>query len=295
MTDLHYTILTSRTVLKISGDDARSFLQGLVSNDLDRVSATHAIYAAFLTPQGKFLHDMFIASVGGELFLDCEAARADDLKKRLSLYRLRAKVEIAPAPEMNVAALFGPDILNHLQLSDEPGQARTLDAGEGDGTIYVDPRLAAAGARAIVRKADQLAELGLSTGTEDEYDRHRLNLGLPDGSRDIVVDKALLLESGFEELNGVDFDKGCYMGQELTARTKYRGLVKKRLMPVAIAGDAPPPGTEILAGGKNAGELRSSAGGHGIALIRLEALEAGHPMIAGDAEITPARPDWAAF
>jgi hypothetical protein len=126
----------------------------------------------------------------------------------------------------------------------------------------------------------------------------RLTLGVPDGSRDLVVEKSILLESGFDELNGVDWQKGCYIGQELTARTKYRGLIKKRLLPVTIAGPLPAPGTPVLLGTEDAGEMRSASDGMGLALLRLEALGAASaekPLTAGQARLTPRRPDWAKF
>ena len=143
--------------------------------------------------------------------------------------------------------------------------------------------------------ASAFSSLGFITGEMSNYERLRLSLGLPNGSRDMEVEKATLLESGFEELNGVDFDKGCYLGQELTARTKYRGLVKKRLMPVRIYGDPPAPGTEITQNGKNAGELRSTVDDIGMALIRLEALKSDNPLIAGQATLSPQKPEWADF
>jgi folate-binding protein YgfZ len=144
-----------------------------------------------------------------------------------------------------------------------------------------------------------LRELGFVPSNLADYERLRLECGLPDGSRDLVVEKAILLESNFDELHGVDWNKGCYMGQELTARTKYRGLVKKRLLPVEIAGAAPPAGTPVLLGDKDAGEMRSAADGKGLALLRLEQLERALKgegrLTAGDAVLTPHKPDWAAF
>jgi len=152
-------------------------------------------------------------------------------------------------------------------------------------------------AEAVLRKA------GLVKATTAEYDRLRLSLGLPDGSRDLVVDKSILLESGFDELNGVDWKKGCYMGQELTARTKYRGLVKKRLVPVVLDGPPPQPGTQVTLAGREAGEMRSAAatekGGIGLALLRLESLaeadQAEGGLRAGDVRVTPAKARWMAF
>ena len=170
------------------------------------------------------------------------------------------------------------------------------------GVVYVDPRLAAVGARAVLPAAgagDALEAAGLTREDPAGYDALRLAHGLPDGSRDLVVEKAVLLESNFEELNGLDWDKGCYLGQEVTARTKYRGLVRKRLLPVEIEGATPPPDTAVMAGEKEAGRMRSAANGRGLALLRLDAVaaarESGTPLTAGAARITPRTPDWANF
>ena len=127
------------------------------------------------------------------------------------------------------------------------------------------------------------------------YDRLRLSLGVPDGSRDLTIEKAILLESGFDELNGVDWQKGCYIGQELTARTKYRALIKKRLMPVTVDGPLPPPGTPVMAGDQEAGEMRSGRDGVGLALLRLEAVTESKPLTAAGAKLTPQKPAWANF
>ena len=294
-----HVLLDDRGLLAVSGADRRAFLQGLISNDVDKVAGDRAIYAALLTPQGKYLHDFFVAELGETLYLDGEAARLDDLGRRLGLYKLRSKVTIAPAgPGWAVAALIGPEALAKLQLPSEPGRARAFAGG----LAYVDPRLAAAGARAIVPAegaASALEAAGFAAAPRTDYDRLRLSLGLPDGSRDLLVEKSILLENGFAELNGVDWDKGCYMRQELTARTRYRGLVKKRLMPVRIQGPAPAPGTPLLLGDKDAGEMRSASGDLGLALIRLEALEeaaaSGTALTAGAARVTPIKPDWLAL
>ncbi len=288
-----YVMLERRGVVALGGPDVRDYLQGLVSNDVAKVAPDRAIYAALLTPQGKFLHEMFITADDERLLLDCEADRRDDLMRRLKIYRLRAKVTIDDrTADLVVVALIGA--ATALGLRPTPGHA-TAFAG---GIAYTDPRLAAIGARAVLPRAgaaEALSAAGLAAAPAAEYERRRLGLGLPDGSRDMMVEKATLLESGFEELNGVDWDKGCYMGQELTARTKYRGLVKKRLVPVAIEGPAPEPGTPVLRGGKQAGEMRSAGTGLGLALMRLEALAEDGPFTAGDARLTPRKPDWAAF
>jgi folate-binding protein YgfZ len=158
--------------------------------------------------------------------------------------------------------------------------------------VLTDPRLAGLGAR-IVADRRHLASLpGLAPTDVAAYDRHRLEHGVADGSRDLVPDKSILLESGFDELNGVDWQKGCYVGQELTARTKYRGLIKKRLFPVRIEGPMPPPGTIVTLDGKDAGEMRSSRDGLGLALLRLEAVAAARPLSADASTLTPLRPDW---
>ncbi len=268
-----YAVLSDRALLRIGGPEARPFLQGLVSNDVDKVGPTQAVYAALLTPQGKFLHDFFIYERDGALLLDVESARRDDLAKRLKLFKLRSKVTMEPADDLVVVAAWG-------------------EGAERAGTA--DPRLIEAGARLVLPKGETPA--GLTAADAAAYDAHRLSLGLPDGSRDMEVEKSVLLECGFEELHGVDFDKGCYMGQELTARTKYRGLVKRRLMPVAIEGAAPAPGTPITLDGRDAGEMRSARGSAGIALIRLDALEKaridGRPLMAGETPLAAWTPSW---
>jgi len=280
MTQASFVVLEDRGILAVSGPDRRSFLQGLVSNDVEKVAADRAVYAALLTAQGKYLHDFIMVEHGEAIWLDAEAARLADLKRRLSLYRLRARVAIDERPELAAAAVFGDGALDALGLPREPGTART----EVDGPIMVDPRLVELGARAIrprERIRSDLAGGDLAETDFATYDRHRLALGVPDGSRDLVLEKSILLESGFEELHGVDWQKGCYIGQELTARTKYRGLIKKRLRPVQIDGPAPEPGTIITRDGHEAGEMRSSRDGIGLALLRLDAVEAGGPLMAG--------------
>lgn len=288
-----YSVLAARGVLAIEGDDRVAFLQGLVSNDMTKVGPTRALYAALLTPQGKYLHDFFVAAEGDRLFIDAEAARLDDLARRLRQYKLRSKVTIADAcASRMIVAAFGPGVAARFGLAPETGAARAW----GDGVAFVDPRLAALGLRLIVPDASTVEALGLAPANADDYDRMRLAHGVPDGSRDLAIEKSVLLEAGFDELNGVDWRKGCYVGQELTARTHYRGLVKRRLMPVAIDGPTPAPDTAVMLGASEAGEMRSARDRRGIALLRLEAVAAAArdhmPFTAGAAKLTPIQPDW---
>ena len=304
MSETFFLLPETRSVLTVAGDDRAAFLQGLISNDASKIGPGRAIYAAFLTPQGKYLHDFSVAASrspsGGEQFLmDAAAARSADLLKRLSMYRLRSKVTIADVGnEWAVAVIYGAGALDILHLPPEAGAA----VAAGNGVVFTDPRLPGLGARAFLPKSEALAWLtarGLTQGDASGYDRLRLALGIPETDRDLIPDKSILLESGFDELNGVDWQKGCYMGQELTARTKYRGLVRKRLLPVTIEGPAPEIGAVITAGDKEVGELRSRAadGSIGLAMLRLEALDAlrkgsSVTLYAGTTKLTPTLPDW---
>ncbi|MEO3430965.1 folate-binding protein [Pelagibius sp. CAU 1746] len=298
MADSKAVVLEHRGVLRIGGAERRDFLQGIVSNDVTRVTSESAVWTAFLTPQGKFLHEFFLIEREDAFLADCEAERAADLARRLKLYKLRAQVTIEAADDLAVAALFGAGALAKLELPAEPGRARPFAGG----LAFVDPRLPELGARILLPKAGAeaaLGEAGFSMTALADYDALRIAAGVPDGSRDLEVEKATLLESGFDELHGIDWDKGCYMGQELTARTKYRGLAKKRLIPVEIAGPAPEPGTAITRDGKESGTLRSAVahngGSIGLALLRLDALADGAPLMAGETEVTPRKPAWAEF
>lgn len=255
--------LPDRAVLEVSGDDRVPFLQGLVSNDVAAAAPGRAVWAALLTPQGKYLADFFILADGARLLLDCESAQAAMLTPRLARFRLRSKVSITPLPLLVYAAWDG--------------------APDRDALIAPDPRLPDAGFRLLAA-----APLAADADAAD-WDRHRLALGLPE-PRDMEAEKSVLLEAGFDELHGVSWDKGCYMGQELTARTKYRGLVKRRLIPVAIAGEAPAPGTPITAEGREVGTMRSAREGMGMALLRIEALE--QPLACGAARLEPRMPLW---
>lgn len=295
-------VLDRRGLIAVKGEDSREFLQGLISNDINKVSENQAIYAALLTPQGRYLHDFFIALLGEALILDCEAERRADLMRRFAFYKLRSKVTLEDVSEtFLVAALIGEAALGSLGLDGEPGRAASF----GGGVVFADPRLGALGARAILPRAGaesvltRIGFLPAGAGTAEDYERLRLSLGVPDGSRDLEVEKAFPMENGFDELNGLDWNKGCYMGQELTARIKHRGLVKKRLMPVAVDGPLPAPGTPVMLGNSEAGEIRSGMEKIALAVLRLEAVSEaraeGVILTAGEAGIMPFTPDWASF
>jgi folate-binding protein YgfZ len=296
MVEIAYIISGDRGVLEVAGEDRQTFLQGLVSNDVTKATATRAIHAALLTPQGKYLHDFHIVALGDALYLDGEAARLADLKKRLGMFRLRSKVTLTDVSDALAAVVaFGDGAAARFGLPEEPGAA----AAFADGVAYVDPRLAALGVRLLLPRAAlpaALDGLGLVPGDDAAYDRLRLGHGVPDGSRDLQTDKAILLEAGFDELHGIDWNKGCYMGQELTARTKYRALIKKRLLPVGVDGTLPAPGTLVMLRDAEAGEIRSGRDGMALALLRLDAVDeaarTGEPLTAAGARLSATRPDW---
>jgi folate-binding protein YgfZ len=237
------THLPGRSVLRVTGADRVTFLNGLVSNDVALAAPGRAVWAALLTPQGKWLSDFFITADADTLYLDIEAAHAETITQKLTRFRLRADVHITPSA-LSVFAAWG-------------------GAPEG---LTPDPRLPEAGHRI-------LAETHPTSAPFEAWDAHRIALGLPDGSRDLEQDKTILLEAGFDELNGISWTKGCYMGQELTARTRYRGLIKKRLLPVKATAPLGPPGTPVLQDAREVGTLRSVLGKQALALLRLDALE----------------------
>ncbi len=296
MSKTFYTLLPDRAVIRVSGPDRVSFLQGLVSNNIETITADKSGYGALLTPQGKFLFDFFVYQQDEDsLLIECERGengeRAAELFKKLRMYKLRAKVELTDVTESyDVIAVFGDDALSTLSLDLAPGTTGHL----AEGIKAVDPRLSAIGARILLPKNSlaEMAAIGASESDVETYHQLRVSLGLPNGSEELEIEKSILLENGFEELGGVDFKKGCYMGQELTARTKYRGLVRKRLLPIKIDGSAPEARTAIMNGDKEAGIIRSIHGDHGLALIRLERISDDADLRAGDAKITVVVPDW---
>ncbi|TAJ83935.1 folate-binding protein [Reyranella sp.] len=284
MTGSTFCLLPHRSVIAVSGADRVEFLQGLISNDTTKVAPGQAIWAALLTPQGRFLNDMFVADAGGAtLLLETERERAAALAKKLKMYTLRSKATVEDrSATMEIAVAFGDDASKALGL-------------DSSAVSFIDPRLEGLGVRVIApagQAAALLAARGFAEAPLAAYDSLRLALGVPDGSRDLTVEKALLLENGFDELNGVDWKKGCYMGQELTARTKYRALIRKRLFPVKVEGALPEPGAPVLLDGEEVGELRSGSGDRALALLKVEAARGGGALTVGDARVTPEIPPW---
>lgn len=240
--DAFFVKLPGRGLIHMEGEDRISFLQNLISNDMGLLQKQKSLYACLLTAQGKFLHDFFIQQGDGFLLIDCEGgARAQDLYQRLNLYRLRAKVKISVEEHNDVYAVFGQQ------------------------TGVPDPRHGAMGWRTF-EKSQEIEEKPFA-----EWDRHRIRLCVPDGSRDMAVEKSTLLECNIDRLNGICFKKGCYVGQELTARMHHRGLAKKHLYAIE-GGSLPAPGADIMIDGRLTGEMRSSCGDLGLALLRDEAL-----------------------
>jgi folate-binding protein YgfZ len=240
--------LSDRAVIALEGPEARAFLQGLVTNDLTDLAPGYGLYAALLSPQGKILFDFLVAEGDGAVLLDCQAASAEALVRKLKLYRLRAKIEIALRPQLSVYA----------GLTGRPAERAVT---------FADPRLAALGPRSIGAVAEMPAELpGPAI-----YHAARLALGVPEGS-DFGSDKIFALDAGLDELHAIAFGKGCYIGQELTARMKHRGTARKRLLTVSADAALPASG-DVMAGGSVIGELVAAYGSKGFALVRLDRLE----------------------
>ena len=254
-------MLTDRAVIAVSGPDWRPFLQGLITQDVETLAEGELRYAALLTPQGRLLYDLFLFGEADGVRLDAPAPHRDALLAKLKLYRLRAKVEIAATDEA-VSALF--------------------DGETAPAPWRCDPRLPALGWRALGAVGDANA---------GDYDAHRLSLGAPDLLRDGLSDRDYALEANLDLLNGVDFRKGCFVGQETTSRMKRRSVVKSRLVPLAFDGPPPPPGAEVLAGTLRAGEVRSGSQGRALALLRLDRAAVGGLTVDGrPVRLDP--PDW---
>jgi len=252
--------LPSRAVITADGPDVVGFLNGLMTQT---VEPGELRFAGLLTPQGRLLYDLFVGVSGQTALIDVAAEHRAALLARLTLYRLRAKVELA-ASDLRVHALFGFD----------------PDAIDG---YPADPRLPSLGWRFY-------GDLATATATEDAYDAHRLSLGVP-GPADWGTDKTHPIEANFDLLNGIDFKKGCFVGQETTSRMKRRGTIKTRMLPIAFNGPPPAPGAEVLAGELRAGEVLSGRDGRAMALLRLDRI-AGSALTVDGRPVTVDRPGW---
>lgn len=258
-----------RAVLRMAGADVRDVLQGVVTNDVARLAPGHAVYAALLTPQGKYLFDFFLLDGGeGAVLIDVARERAEALAARLRMYCLRRDARVEGEAPLG-AALVWPDGGDDLPAPHPP-------AG---GFVVPDPRTKALGWRIY---AEAPAGTDMQPGERREYDALRIAHLVPESGVELMPDSTFILEAGFERLNGVDFRKGCYVGQEVTARMKHKTELRRGLVRVAVDGAAE-PGTAIRAGGKPAGTLFTVTNGRGLAMLRLD--RAGPDMEAGAARV----------
>ena len=282
-------LLPDRGVVKVEGDDARKFLNGLVTSDIAKVTPDAASFTALLTPQGKIIVDFILAQAppadGGGFFLDCPRALAPTLLQRLNFYKLRAKVMIEDLSEtLGVLAAWDGDAATEY------------------GLCYRDPRLAALGLRCMLPPhlaAEAAADLGAELVQAPAYEAHRIALGVPRGGLDFIYGDAFPHETDMDQFGGVDFDKGCFVGQEVVSRIENRGTARSRVVPVAFDGFAPEAGTPVSAGGKTVGTFGSGTEGRGLAMLRLDrvgdAVAAGEPLVAGGVQIRLVKPAWAQF
>ena len=272
--------LARRGVVSVSGEDAEKFLNDLLTSDVPAAGA--ASYGALLSPQGKILFDFVVINDGARFLFDLPRTNVGDFVKRLGFYRLRAKVEIADlSADRNVLAAWD-------------GEA----APRVDGAVARDPRLPALGWRAIVPSgADMAPDYG--EASEAEYDAHRISLGIPEGGVDFAYGEAFPHDADMDQLSGVDFRKGCYIGQEVVSRMEHRGTARRRFVQVSAEAALPPPATAITVAGRPIGTLGSSLGASGIGEVRLdrarEALDGGAAITADGVTLTLTIPTWAKF
>lgn len=275
-------MLDGRGLLNVTGPTAGAFLDNLLTNNVSGLAPGRAAYAALLTPQGKIIVDMLVSPVSGGFRLDAPLPLIPDLARRLTLYRLRSKIEIEDVTDKTeVAVLWGDGLLPRV-----------------DGDLVSDPRLSALGCRAYLAAGDGLPE-GVTPASADHWHAHRIALGAPQGGLDFVYGDAFPHEACLDQLNGVDFKKGCYVGQEVVSRMEHRGTARTRVAPVLLDGLPPEIGAAVTAGDKTVGRMGSSTDGRGLALLRLDRAEdarsAGVPLIAGNAMLTLEKPSWARF
>jgi folate-binding protein YgfZ len=282
-------LLPDRGVVKVTGDGARNFLNGLFTADLGKVTPEHPQFAALLTPQAKIVVDFIVAQApaedGGSFLLDCPRTLGKTLVDKLNFYRLRAKVVVADlSAELAVLAAWqGSGATRH-------------------GLCYPDPRLDALGMRVIIPPdlaSEAARDLGAELVDAHHYESRRILLGIPRGGLDFIYGDAFPHETDMDQLGGIDFVKGCYVGQEVVSRMEHRASVRTRVVPVAFEGFAPEPGTPVTVGDKPIGTMGSSADGRGLAMLRLDrladALAAGQPLLSGGARLRAIKPAWARF
>ena len=268
--------LDRRGVVTVAGPEAEKFLNDLVTADVSATTSGRAAYAGLLTPQGKVLFDFVVFRGDDGFLIDVLREKAAELAKRLGFYRLRAKVTIADRSEdLHVLAGWGGA------------------APQSDGIVAPDPRLADLGWRAIVGGAAPV------DATEANYDAHRIALGVPEGGIDFAFGDVFPHDADFDQIGGVDFTKGCYVGQEVVSRMEHRHTARRRIVTVSAVSPLPQKGTDVVAGGKPLGILGSSAAGTGLALVRLDrakdAIDRGEPLTAAGIPLTLAIPPWARF
>ena len=282
MSHCHASVLPSRAALRVRGADAGKFLQGLITNDIGKAQEGAAIHAGLLSPQGKVLFDFFVVADNDGVLLDVAKDKAGDLVQRLNFYRLRAQVEIAEEPELAIAAAWG-------------GSPRLPDGA----VAFADPRFVDLGVRLLLPKGMDVATLGCERASEADYHAFRISRGVPEGGRDYAFGEVFPHEALFDQLNGVDFAKGCYVGQEVVSRMEHRGTARKRIVPVEGKAALPQSGTSVEADGVAIGTLGSVSGTSGLALIRLDraeaALAAGQTLDAGGITVTLRRAAFARF
>jgi folate-binding protein YgfZ len=279
-------LLTDRGVVKVAGPDARKFLNGLLTADMGRATAASPRFAALLTPQGKIIVDFIItdrdSAIGDDFYLDCPRALATTLVERLGFYKLRAKVVVEDVS----------DIAGVMAIWDGAAPAH-------GGVCYPDPRLPELGLRCISPPAAAAAAFGAELVDATAYEAHRIALGVPSGGHDFIYGDAFPHEADMDQLNGVDFQKGCFIGQEVVSRMEHRGSARTRVVPVAFDAAPPAAGATVTAGGKPMGTMGSAAQGRGLALLRLdrveETLASGAPLMAGGVELRLIKPAWARF
>ena len=281
--DCHITCLSDRGVLRVSGDDAHDFLQGLITTDVNRTGPDSGIHAALLTPQGKILHEFFVVADEPGFLIDCRKDGMAELMKRLGFYKLRAAVEFEDLSESHsVWAVWGD-----------------TEAFSDAAINYSDPRLGALGLRLIAPNEAEFAEAGCSEASESAYHDHRIGLGVPEGGRDYELGDTFPHEAVFDQLNGVDFSKGCFVGQEVVSRMEHRGTARKRIVPVRAEAALPDAGPDVDADGTGIGKLGSVSDRMGLALLRLDraekAIAQGKTITAGGTPIELLQPDWASF